>query len=61
MEHFGTLDAARMLGLSVPALKYHVRAGNIVPQKIGHSLVFSSEMLRDFGQKRRKVGRPAKK
>lgn len=52
-------DAAKYLGISVSALKYHVHiAKTISPEKVGHSFIFTQEQLDLFKSTRRKPGRP---
>jgi hypothetical protein len=55
-----TAEAADYLGLGVPAIKYHIYQGNIEPQRIGNSLVFTQAQLDLFKATRRKPGRPRK-
>lgn len=56
---FSTAQAADYLGLSLSAIKYHVhKAGNLIPQRIGNSLVFTQEQLDHFKATRRRPGRP---
>lgn len=54
----GTNDAAEFLGLSVPALKYHLRLGHLSGQLIGRSLVFTRTELERFAAIPRPRGRP---
>lgn len=59
MKLYSTKTAAEYLGLTESALKYHVyQGGNIKPQKIGHSLVFTQAQLDEFQSNRRPQGRP---
>jgi len=44
---YSTQEAAEYLGISVPALKYHIYGGHIASQLIGHSLVFTKRQLDD--------------
>lgn len=44
---YSTKEAAEYLGLSMPALKYHIYKGHITPQLMGHSLVFTKRQLDD--------------
>lgn len=46
---FSTQDAAEYLGISVYAVKYHIYKGHIVPQLMGHSLMFAKQQLDDPG------------
>jgi len=55
---YSTKEAALYLGISVDALKYHIYQGNITPQKVGHSLVFTQDELEHFKVNRRPQGRP---
>lgn len=60
-KFFSTEQAAKYLGLSVAAMKYHIyTAKNILPTLIGNSLVFTSEQLEQFKLNRRPQGRPKK-
>jgi len=65
-ELMGTNEAAEYLksllrgGMSVAALKYHVRQGNITPTKIGKTLVYRRSELDEFAKNRRRPGRPRK-
>jgi len=59
---FSTAKAAKYLGLSLPALKYHIHiAHNITPQKIGGALIFTQDQLDEFQANRRPQGRPPTK
>ena len=60
MTLYSTAQAAKYLGLSVAALKYHIYNGNIKPQRIGNSLVFTQAQLDEFQANRRPQGRPRK-
>jgi len=55
---YGTKQAATYLGITVSGLRYHIDAGNIVPEKIGKTLVFTQEQLDQFIKTRRPAGRP---
>jgi len=59
-ELMGTNEAAEYLGMSVPALKYHVRQGNVTPVRIGKTLVYRRSELDEFAENRRRPGRPSK-
>ena len=61
MKLYSTKTAAAHLSLSVPALKYHIYQGNVKPQKVGHSLVFTQAQLDEFQSNRRPRGRPRSK
>ena len=62
MKLYSTQEAAEYLGLSLSALKYHIHtAGNLTPQKVGNSLVFTQEQLDQFQATRRGPGRPKTK
>lgn len=62
MKLYDTKQAAEYLGLSIPGLKYHVHvAHNIIPQKLGRTLVYTQEQLDQFQATRRSPGRPRKK
>ena len=59
MNLYSTQEAAEYLGLSLSAIKDHVHAaGNLQPQKVGNSLVFTQEQLDQFQATRRSPGRP---
>ena len=58
MKLYGIAEAAAYCGLSVSAIKYHVRAGNIRPELVGHSLVFTKKELNRFMATKRPQGRP---
>jgi len=60
MKLYSTKEAARYLDLTESALKYHIYQGNIKPQKVGHSLVFTQNQLNQFLQTHRPQGRPRK-
>lgn len=60
MKLYSTKQAAAHLGMGESALKYHIYQGNIKPQKVGHSLVFTQEQLDEFKSNRRPRGRPRK-
>ena len=55
-------EAAEFLGLSVPAVKYHLYAvGDLLPDgRLGRSLYFLPATLREFQSRKRKPGRPRK-
>lgn len=55
---YSTKAAAAHLGMGEAALKYHVYQGNVKPQKVGHSLVFTQAQLDEFQSNRRPRGRP---
>jgi len=55
---YGTVQAAEHLGMSLPALKYHIYKGHIQYRKIGHSLIFTQAQLDEFNRTRRPPGRP---
>ena len=55
---YGTKEAAQYLGMTVSGLRYHIKAENILPQKIGKTFVFTQEQLDSFQQNRRPAGRP---
>ena len=58
---YGIHGAAKYLGISVAALKYHIHTSKtIAPARIGHSLVFTQDQLDQFKSNRRKPGRPRK-
>ncbi len=57
---YSTNEAAEYINFSVSALKYHIKQGNIKPQKIGHSLVFTKSQLDNFMSEKRQPGRPQK-
>lgn len=57
---FSTTEAAEYLGISVPTLKYHLKKGNIKPEMVGNSLVFTEELLDQFKKSKRRPGRPGK-
>ncbi len=56
----GTKRAAEYLDMSIPALDYHVRQGNIVPTLVGKTRVFRKGDLDEFKRNRRSPGRPPK-
>jgi len=61
MKLYSTTEAAAYAGLSLSAMKYHIHtAKNIVPRKVGNSLVFTQEQLDEFKANRRPQGRPRK-
>lgn len=60
MKLYSTREAAQYLDLTESALKYHIYQGNIKPQKVGHSLVFTQAQLDKFNKTRRPQGRPRK-
>lgn len=61
MKLYSTAEAAKYLGLSLSAIKFHIHvAGNLRPERIGHSLVFTQAQLDQFLATRRKRGRPRK-
>ena len=56
---FTTKEAAKYLGLSMAGLRYHVRHGNIKPDRIaGGRLLFSRVTLDALNKNRRSPGRP---
>lgn len=57
---FSTIDAAKYIEISLPALKYHIKEGNIKPVLVGNSLVFTKVQLDEFIKIRRAPGRPRK-
>jgi hypothetical protein len=58
---FSTTEAAKYLGLKIPAMKYHIFvAKNLTGQKLGNSLVFTKDQLDQFKLVRRPQGRPKK-
>lgn len=58
---FSTTEAAEYLGLSVPAVKYHIhKAKDLKGQLVGNSLVFTKDQLDQFKLVRRPQGRPKK-
>lgn len=59
MKLYSTQEAAKFLGLTPSALKYHIYvAQDIHPEKVGNSLIFTQEELYRFQTVRRPVGRP---
>ena len=61
MKLYSTKTAAAYIGISVSAMKYHIHvAENIVPLKVGNSLVFTQAQLDEFKANRRSQGRPRK-
>lgn len=61
MELYSTKAAAQYVRISLSAMKYHVHtAKNIIPRKVGNSLVFTQEQLDEFKANRRPQGRPRK-
>ena len=58
-KFLGIAEAAKYLGKArhwknpISSLKYHVYAGNIKPQLVGHSLVFTKQQLDEFLAARR--------
>jgi len=61
MKLYSTKAAAQYIRISLSAMKYHVHtAKNIVPLKVGNSLVFTQEQLDEFKANRRPQGRPRK-
>jgi len=57
-ELFSTAQAAEYLGLTVEAIKYHLRRGHLKPQKVGNSHVYTKLELSRFQRTRRPRGRP---
>ena len=58
---FTTREAATYLGLSVDGLRYHVKRGNVKPDRMaGGRLLFSRETLETLRTGRRAPGRPPK-
>ena len=58
---FSTRGAAKYLGLSAPAIRYHVyKSKRLHPEKIGGSLVFTQKELDRFQATKRPPGRPRK-
>jgi excisionase family DNA binding protein len=53
-----TKQAARYLNLSVATVKYHVKEGNLIPEKPGHDLLFPRGELERFEREKRNPGRP---
>ena len=53
-KFLGIAEAAKYLGKTLKwkdprsSLKYHIYAGNIKPQLLGHSLVFTKQQLDEF-------------
>lgn len=60
MKLYSTKDAAEYLDLSLPAVKYHIREGNLKGQKVAKTLVFTQEELNTFKTTKRPPGRPRK-
>lgn len=58
MKLYSTAEAASHLGLSLDAVKYHLKHKHLTGQKVGHSLVFTERELDRFRRDRRPVGRP---
>lgn len=56
---YSTQQAADYLGIALPTLKHHVKRGNIIPTKIGKTLVFTQEQLDEFKAVERRPGNPA--
>lgn len=60
-DYYGINEAAKYLGLSVSALKYHIfESKTLKPQKIGHSFIFTQAQLDEFKATKRSPGRPKK-
>ena len=52
-------DFAGSAGITVATLGYHIRAGHLMPIKIGRKYMFTYETLLAFCASRRKPGRPS--
>lgn len=57
---FSSTEAAEYLGISLPALKYHIRLKHVKPEMVGNSLVFTRKQLDKFKSTKRPPGRPRK-
>lgn len=60
LKLYGTNEAAKYVGLTVPAFKYHIYNDNVEGQMIGNSLVFTQDELDRFKKEKRGPGRPPK-
>ncbi len=61
LQNYSTVQAAKYLKMSIPALKYHIyESKQLTGQMIGNSLAFTKQELDEFLAKRRPQGRPPK-
>lgn len=61
-ELYSTEEAAKYLGKSVSAIKYHIHVkGNLRGQLVGKTLVFTQAQLDEFAANLRPQGRPRDK
>lgn len=60
MKLHSTKEAAEYLGLSVPAIKYHIKKGHLKGQLVAKTLVFTQDELDKFKSTKRPQGRPRK-
>ena len=59
---YSTVLAAEYLNMDISTLKYHIHvAKNLKGVLLGHSLVFTQEILDEFYRNRRPQGRPPRK